>query len=134
MGNHDLGRHIGACVQIAYERRLPSEAALDILDRFCIGRGGDAEWDAEDPNRPGHAHPAIGNYTHPDPAAGMGMLMVEAFAPGGLSDLPKYRGVIGYHPTGITKIDSALEKAAESSCDLWTDEVYLPFKRRYGFW
>jgi hypothetical protein len=134
MGNHDLGRRIGAAVQVAYERRLPYEPALSILDRFCKGRGGDAEWEAEDPKRPGFQHPEIGHYTDPDPAAGLGMLMVEAFAPNGLKDLSKYHGVLGYTPTGNTKADVKLVAAAEQSADLWHKEVYAPFKKRYKFW
>lgn len=136
MGNHDLGRSIGTAVQIAYERRQPDETALSILDRFCYhkGIGGDAEWEAEDSERPGHCHPLIGNYTDPDPNAGLGMLMVEAFAPNGLADLPKYHGVLGYRPTGDDAADSILEAEAEKSCDLWWSEIHEPFKQRYDFW
>ncbi len=134
MGNHDLGRVIGTLVQIAYERRLRDEAALDILDRFCMGRGGDAEWEAEDPRRPGLSHPEILDYTDPHPAAGLGMLMVEAFAPNGLNDLPRYRGVMGYKPTGVSETDRELELASEIASDRWSEEVYRPFMERYGFW
>jgi hypothetical protein len=134
MGNHDLGRQIGVAVQVAYERRLPNEAAIDILDRFCKGRGGDAEWEAEDPERPGFMHPKIGQYTDPDPDAGLGILMVEAFAPNGLGDLSKYEGVMGYRQTGIPETDAKLEREAEASSDLWWKEVYEPFKKRFNFW
>lgn len=134
MGNHDLGRQIGTAVQVAYERRKPDEKAIDILDRFCKGRGGDAEWEAEDPNRPGHTHPEYDKYTDPLPKAGLGMLMIEAFAPNGLADLPKYEGVTGYLPTGDKEKDAELEARAETSCDLWYEEVCKPFNARYKFW
>ena len=62
MGNHALGKQIGTAVQVAYERRLPSEKAIDILDRFCRGLGGGSEWEAEDPNRPGFGHPEFVHY------------------------------------------------------------------------
>lgn len=134
MGNHSLGHQIGTAVQIAYERRLPNETAISILDRFCKDRGGDAEWEAEDPNRPGRTHPKIGHYTDPDPDAGLGMLMVEAFAPNGIADLPKYFGVLGYKPNADPEENKKLERASEDSADLWWDEVYGPFKKRYRFW
>jgi len=130
MGNHDLGRSIGREAQICFERRQAGERAIDILDRICKGRGGDAEFEAEDPQNPGYQHPDYGNYTDPDPKAGLGMLMVEAFAPNGLKDLPKYDGVLGV-PLNAT---SEQQKAADHSSDLWWAEVYRPFKERYGFW
>jgi hypothetical protein len=134
VGNHDLGRQIGCTVQVAYERRLPTETSLEILDRYCAGRGGDAEFEAEDPNNHGHIHPLFNDYRDPCPDAGLGMLMVETFAPNGLSDLPKYHGVMGYKQTGVRETDAALESAAEVSCDLWDKEVCTPFRKRYGFW
>jgi hypothetical protein len=134
MGNHDLGRQIGLAVQVVYERRNSQESALDILDRFCKGRGGDAEWEAEDPARPGYQHPEFIHYTDPHPSAGLGMLMVEAFAPNGLSDLPKYEGVLGYQPSDNAAIDRDRAAAADTSNELWRMEVYSPFNKRYGFW
>lgn len=134
MGNHDLGRQIGIAVQIAYERRLSTETALEILDRYCAGRGGDAEFEAEDPNHPGNIHPSFDDYRDPCPDAGLGMLMVEAFAPNGLADLPKYQGVLGYIQSGVAEIDRALEADAETSVDLWNEEICEPFRKRYNFW
>jgi hypothetical protein len=136
MGNHSLGKQIGTLAQIAYERRLPGESAISILDRFCYhdGVGGDAEWEAEDPNRPGYCHPVIGNYTDPTPDAALGMLMVEAFAPNGLDDLQKYFGQLGYTPSDDREEDSKREAAASASSELWYEEVYKPFKTRYDFW
>ena len=125
---------IGCTVQVAYERRLPTETALEILDRYCSGRGGDAEFEAEDPDNLGHIHPQFSDYRDPCAGAGLGMLMVEAFAPNGLSDLPKYHGVMGYKQTGVRETDAALESAAEASSDHWHEEVSKPFRTRYGFW
>ena len=124
MGNHVAGEAMGRMGQMLYERRRPEETAIDLLDQICMPyKNCDAEWEAGDPARPGHKHPDIDSYTDPDPKAGIGMLMVEAFAPNGLKDLPRYQPMFDAdHPDH------------ESATDAWFEEVYDKFKARYEFW
>lgn len=123
MGNHAIAREVGPAAEAALRNRKPGESALDILDRLCNEwRDCDAEWEAEDPDRPGFVHPDFGSYTDPHPKAALGMLMIEAFAPNGLADLDRYRPMI--------EADSPDD---EEACDAWWKEVYEPFNRRYDF-
>jgi hypothetical protein len=125
MGNHAVGHSMQRLAEEAMRNRN-GESAMDILDRICSPyRGTDAEFESEDPDRPGYVHPEYGDATDPHPKAALGMLMVEAFAPNGLSDLPRYAPMVD---------DSADAAAEETACDAWWAEVYDPFKARYGFW
>ena len=56
--------------------------------------------------------------------------MVEAFAPNGLADLPRYQYMVPQlRPDDV--YDKSMDDAA---CDAWWSEVYTPFKQRYNFW
>lgn len=131
MGNHTIGRSIGLAAQEAVRNRMNNEAALSILDRLCAPfKGTDAEWEAFDPKNPGRIHPEFSNFTDPHPNAALGMLMVEAFAPNGLADLPRYQYMVPSLRSG-GDYDVDLDEAA---VDAWWKEVYEPLKKRYGFW
>ena len=57
-----------------------TQTALSLLDEICKPyRGADAEFEAEDPNRPGHTHPEYWRYS--DPNGPLGILIREAFDP-----------------------------------------------------
>lgn len=129
MGNHVAGKAIGLLAQTLWERRQPGETALELLDQACAGyRNCDAEFEAEDPNNPGHDHPEYCSYTDPHPKAGLGMLIVEAFSPNGVVDLPKYEAML----IGDDGSEGAAERE-EVACDLWWAGPYAQFRKRYGF-
>ncbi len=97
--------------------------ALAILDRVCMPhRGRDAEFESTCPDNPTQVHPDFGYSTDPHPSASLGMLMIEAFAPNGAADLPKYEASV-----------HGGDKAADDAHDLWEAEVEIPFRRRYKF-
>lgn len=129
MGNHAAGQAIGLAAEHALSQREPGESALSILDRVCAKyRGYDAEFEAEDPSEPGCQHPEYMHYTDPHPNATLGMLLLEAFAPDGVADLPKYAAMLeGSDET--EEGDARKEKATEA----WWTEVYEPFRARFGF-
>lgn len=124
MGNQAVGDAVGPQAEEALRARQPDETALGILDRLCSPwRNTDAEWESSDPANPSCVHPEFDKYTDPHPKAALGMLMVEAFAPNGLADLPRYEAMF-----------DADDPGEEDACDAWWDEVYEPFKQRYAFW
>lgn len=122
MGDHYSGTAIGQAAMEA-ERNRKDETALDILDRICSRyRGSDAEFEAEDPSKPGHVDPVCDDYRnpHPDqPVAALGRLIIEAFSPNGLDDLPRHQ--------------TAYENDDEDGVDAYWDEVLIPFQNRYNF-
>lgn len=121
MGNHAVGKAMGLSAEMALRDRKAGETAIAMLDRICEPyRGYDAEFEAEDPNDPGNVHPDIGDYTDPHPKAALGMLMVEAFAPNGLDDLPRYQAML--NGEGVAEVEA---------CDAWFAEVERPFSARY---
>jgi len=122
MDKCDVGRTIGTLAEEAVRNRQPGETAIAILDRICMPySNSSADWKAEDPACPGRVHPDYGSYTDPHPKAALGMLMLEAFAPNGVADLPRYRPMFdAEHPD-------------ESAYDAWWAEVYEPFQDRYNF-
>ena len=135
MGNHTAGALINNfAVQFAKDRR-PNETAIEILDRAVKaakaspGFSPDCEFEASDPYNPGMKHPLIDEWRDPTPAAILGMLMVEAFAPNGLRDLPRY-AMMGL-PKRWKDIPAA-QKAHEDAVDAWWEEVNEPFRKRYG--
>ncbi len=80
MGDHTIGKAMGVAADAWWRREtVPTkEEALAALDVICSPyRGRDAEFEAEDPARPGHIHPAYDNYT--DPLGPIGMLIMIAF-------------------------------------------------------
>lgn len=124
MGNHSVGKAVGPQADAVLLARMPGDTALAILDRLCNPwRNTDAEWESTDPNHPTQVHPEFDKLTDPHPKAALGLLMVEAFAPNGLTDLPRYEPMLD--------ADNPNEEAA---CDAWWAEVYTPFKQRYNFW
>ena len=77
MGNNTVGRAMGKTAQRLIELRT-TETAIDLLDAICGPyRGYDAEFEAEDPNRPGFRHPDYACYD--DPSGPVGLLITEAF-------------------------------------------------------
>ena len=65
MGNNTVGRAMGKTAQSLIELRT-TETAIDLLDAICGPyRGYDAEFEAEDPNRPGFRHPDYACYDDP---------------------------------------------------------------------
>ena len=79
MGNHEVGQAMGRMAEMALKMRT-KQPALAILDEICEPyRGADAEFEATDPNNPGHIHPEYSSYT--DPNGPLGILIQEAFDP-----------------------------------------------------
>lgn len=133
MGNHTAGVLIATFAQAYGARRKPAETALEILDqaiaqaKLASGFSPDVEFEATHPTDMGVTHPIIGRWDDPHPLAPLGMLMVEAFAPNGLRDLPRYwfaNGVQEDYPDG--------DRLAEEATDAWWLEVREPFRKRYG--
>jgi len=109
--NSAIARIIAAQAQLASLSR-DDRTAIQILDQICGPfRGTAPDWRAP----PGST---LSLYTDPHSSNGFGTLLVEAFAPDGLSDLPFY-------------CKEAPQGPAQSSVH-W-GEVVLPFLRRYGF-
>ena len=131
MGNHAVGFSVGPQAEEALRARKPGETALSILDRLCDRwRNTDAEWESFDPQNPDCVHPEFDHFTDPHPKAALGMLMVEAFAPNGLADLPRFQYMVAELQDG----EAYDEDADNDACDAWWAEVYTPFKQRYNFW
>ena len=79
MGNHAAGRAMGRMAEMALKMRT-NQTALELLDEICEPyRGADAEFEAEDPDNPGHTHPKYCHYTNP--TGPLGILIGEAFDP-----------------------------------------------------
>jgi len=79
VGNHEVGRAMGRMAEMALKMR-GNQTALALLDEICEPyRGADAEFEAEDPNNPGHTHPEYCRWT--DPRGPLGILIREAFDP-----------------------------------------------------
>lgn len=132
MGNHIAGYAIGLAAELALATRQPGETALELLDRSCEAhRGIDAEFESTNPKNPDQVHPDFALNTDPHPKAALGMLMVEAFAPNGLADLPRYEAMLGCEEDAEDQ--DAAEAACDAAYDLWDAEVYQPFRARYGF-
>jgi len=114
---------MGQAAERAVLARKAGETALSILDSICtLYRGCDAEFESVDPNNPDQVHPAFNDYTDPHPLAALGMLMIEAFAPNGVVDQPRYEPMMdANHPD------------EEVAYDAWDAEVYKPFNERYRF-
>ena len=127
MGNHIAGDLIAKFAAVFANQRGAGEKAIDLLDRAVAqakavpGFSPDAEFESSDPNDPRCVHPDFDSWRDPHPKAALGMLMVEAFAPNGLADLPRYQAMIG-----LTEGDE------EAACDAWCAEVNKPFRSRYG--
>ena len=122
MGNAAVGREIDIAAHTAVLHRQPGESALTILDRICSRhRGCDAEFESEDPGNPQNVHPDFDRSTDPHPKAPLGMLLLEAFAPGGIADHVRYAPML--HG----------EEGEEEACEAWWSEVYDKFRARYDF-
>jgi hypothetical protein len=113
---------MGKQAQMLMSNRPSGMTALQLLDVICEPhRGCDAEFESEDPSRPGHVHPEFGDWREPHPMAGLGMLMLEAFAPNGIADQQRYA-------PGFDERDD------EKALTAWYDEVKNPFRKRYDFY
>lgn len=116
MGNHYAGNAMGKQAQHLFTNRPAGSTALQLLDIICEPyRGCDAEFESEDPARPGHVHPEFPDWRFPHPNAGLGMLILEAFAPNGLADRERY------------------DADDDESQDAWWDDLIVPFRKRYDF-
>ena len=123
---------MGLAAEFAVINRTSSQSAIDILDRVCEPwRNCDAEFEASDPNAPYHIRPDYDRYTDPHPKAALGMLMVEAFAPNGLEDLPRYQYMLPRTRDPKEPYDPDRDQA---TVDAWYRDVGDPFKSRYDFW
>jgi hypothetical protein len=123
MGNHSAGQSMALGAAHALQTRQPGQTAISLLDKVCARYVDcDAEFESEDPDNPGTVHPEFDDYTAPHPNAALGMLMVEAFSPNGLTDLPHYAAMLD---TDNPECDSAYDR--------WREDVYQPFRTRYRF-
>lgn len=96
-----------------------TEKASELLDKICGPyRNCDAEFEAEDPGRPGHAHPDYDDYT--DPHAPLGRLIAEVF------------GKPGQDYTQNWKSEDLEEQ--EDACERWFLGPHAAFKKHYDFW
>jgi hypothetical protein len=124
MGNHTAGKAMGRAAELVIARRLPTDTAVSLLDIICGPyRGCDAEFEAEDPARPGFTHPSCHDFRYPHKDMALGLLMLEAFAPNGIADLDRYRSAM----------DSADDNVSEQADEDWWNEVCDPFRNRYNF-
>ena len=87
MGNHSAGKAMGIAAAAVFKAQPQADTvfeqsfALAILDTICEPwRGCDAEFEAEDPKRPGQMHPQY--ISHTDFQAPLGKLIAAAFSPG----------------------------------------------------
>lgn len=127
MGNHDAGLAMGLAANEAVRNRKSGETALSILDRICNPyRGCDAEFESQNPENPHEVHPEFDSFCDPHPKASLGMLMLEAFAPNGVGDLPRYQYM-------VSKCEPFDREKDEIACDAWWAEVYDKFNARYEF-
>lgn len=121
VGNHDAGKAMGIAAEAALgarrRRKLRQQEARDILDAICESwRGCDAEFEAEDPKRPGHQHPEYIDYT--DFNAPLGKIIAAAFTPGKTWTLPRGR----------------VDRDASPVWEAWYTTAYAAFKERYEFY
>jgi len=104
MGNHAIAKPVGLGAEKLLRAREEGKvtlSALEILDILCEPwRGCDAEF----------SHYRL-------PQFDLGKLMIEAFSPNGLADLPKY-------------LEAEWDEEID---DLWWEEVCKPFSDRYDF-
>jgi len=132
MNDRAVGRRMGWMAHELIVLRKPDDTALAILDLICAPyRNTHAQFDAWSSDLPGRMGEAFMRYTDPHPDAWLGLLMVEAFAPHGLADLPRYRPMLDAARGERLAPGGA---AAEAAYLAWWSEVYVPFRTRYGFW
>lgn len=123
MGNHTAGNAMGKTAQAMLANRPQGMTALAILDVICEPyRGCDAEFESSHPTKRDEVHPDFSDWCDPHPGAALGMLMLEAFAPNGVADLPRYAPML-----------EGGDEAADEACDAWYAEVGTPFAERFGF-
>lgn len=126
MGNHSAGRAMGRSAEIALKltRHKPTrQEALDLLDMICEPhRGCDAEFEAEDPNRPGRVHPEYVDYT--DPIGPLGFFIIAAFDESGRDWASDYRAARAKDDDG---------EAFEQFVDDWGEGPEGSFSKRYDF-
>ena len=126
MGNHTAGHLINEYATLLDAQRQPGQSALDILDKAVAraktspGFSPDVEFESADPDHPDRVHPDFDQWTDPHQKAVLGMLLIEAFAPNGLADLPRYEPML-----------DADDPNEEMACDAWRDEICRPFTARY---
>jgi hypothetical protein len=110
MGNHAAGKAMGLASELAIKMRT-DQTAIELLDKICLPyKGCDAEFEAEDPLRPGYISPEYDAYT--DPNGPLGLLITEAF--------------------GESNHDYCAEWL-EDEIDSWWDGPYSQFNQRYSF-
>jgi hypothetical protein len=120
VGNHDAGRVMGRMAEMALKMRT-NQTALELLDMICEPyRGCDAEFEAVDPNNPGHTHPEYCRYT--DPKGPLGILINEAFDP-----------KINWINLFKEAVKSGSDNKIEEFYNNWSDGPEDKFDRRYEF-
>lgn len=116
MGNHHASKAMGIAAEAAFRanrKHLNKETALKILDTICKPwKGCDAEFESEDPKKPGHIHPDYTFYT--DPMAPLGKLIAVAFG-----------------KKGVDYVDEFKKDNDEKGS--WYDGPYTAFHKRYDF-
>jgi hypothetical protein len=111
MENHAAGKAMGLAAEIAIKART-DQMAIELLDKICFPyKGCDAEFEAEDPLRPGFIHPEYNSYT--DPNGPLGLLIAEAF--------------------GEPNRDYYTEWLQDEDSESWWDGPYGQFRQRYSF-
>lgn len=116
MGNHHAGRAMGRAAVLALKMRT-TQTALELLDEICLPyKGCDAEFEAENPKRPGHQHPDYIFYT--DPEGPLGKLIIEAFGGG--------RDWAG-------ELKRASNEEFEALNEEWQEGPLAEFDKRYEF-
>lgn len=123
MGNHHAGNAIGKAALDA-EANRNGRTALQILDEICEPwRGHDAEFESEDPDKPGHVHPDYDDWLHP--LAPLGKLIAEAFGESGHD----YAKGFDIDNEGNGRDSEDPEHAVE----VWYEGPLKSFRRRYDF-
>lgn len=120
--NNAVGTIIALAAIEAIAHRQANESAITILDRIC-GAYRDSDVCFEIENPPDRPHPDCRNWTQPYASSALGMLLLETFAPKGVSDMVRYSPMLLWNGGGH----------GEAEIDTWCDEVLEPFTKRYGF-
>ena len=120
MGNHEVGRAMGRAAVMALKMRT-TQTALALLDEICEPyRGADAEFEAVDPDKPGHIHPEYTFYTNPN--GPLGILIREAFSPN-----------VDWIALQKEAYESGDDDKIEAFDNSWYDGPHKQFDDRYKF-
>lgn len=126
MNNFDIGRAIvDQALRLARGRSLSQAAALSVLDRACTPwRGETAEFESQDPGKPGCVHPDYDDDC--DPIAPFGGLLRQAFWPQVADE--DWKKLVDSWCLAEEEMDDAAWRLQYE----WYLRTYA-FKSRYGF-